>query len=1649
MKKQFKPFSFLTALILLIVLVLVPTGTFAGASFVKGVFASSTDGNALWEGEGTEAEPYLIQSAEDWDAISASINSGSTKYSGKYFKLTADISVTTVLGNRPNPGSDSQDNVFSGTFDGDGHTLEVHIDEAGFAAPFAVAHNATIQNLKVTGTVHSSSNHASGLVAASRASGAYDPGSLTIRNVTVSVDVSCNSHVAGIVGHAHAADITMENVVFNGSISASSIQGGFIGWGGLSNGIKYSATFKDCLFAGTCRSGAAFHPVAFASGQGTVTLTTDFYTTRSGSGGSPIVPTGSGQIKLVAAAVEKDGAVTFFETFQTASNSANWVAGSTLRLWTDVTTSSTVTVPSGGHTLDLNGHSIKAGSTGYSVVTVGSDADLTILDGSDEGAGRITGGSVGQNYGGVTVDGGTLTLRGGAISGNANTYGGIGNCGGGVYVRNSGKFYMEGGEISGNTSYVGGGVCTDTSATTVSITGGIIKNNKTERFGSAAWAGRNSAAVFRIGGDAEIIDNISTWTADKDGEGTLNFTSALLVSGDPTVHGNWKTSGNSAPNTHINLDNAGNSVQVIELEGALTNDSGTPKITVTPLYRWNDLANGKSFVFTKNWSKYMGDADPADYFVCGNPAYKIFLNSSGEAEVGTPPVAHIINGETSTHYGSFSDAVNAWTAGSTLKLLSDVTTGSTITVPAGEHTLDLNGHGIKMTGSGSVITVGNDATLNVEDSAPTTEHRFTVSDVKSNGAGLATVNDALTSGYKTFTGGYITGGNARNGGGIKVNGTAQLILNGGTIIGNRSSFMGAGIKADNNGSANNLNITVNGGAVMYNTVNGYGAGICSDCTVKINGGTVSYNYATNNPGGVHCHYLYLNGGRIESNYGGQSDYAGGAHADHEVFISGNPVVLGNLINGTPSNLDWDRTEYQHNHMINITGALTEGAKISVTLRNNVTGTFTSGWKDKMSDADPAEYFISDNSGYIVCVTAEGEALLRYPDVPGVSASGVTCDYDGKGHAISVTAPDGATVTYGTQEGDFSLTSSPAFTDAGVYTVYYQVSKTNYTPVTGSATVKIDPISATVTITGHTETADYDGKEHSAAGYDAEASTALFDVTKDFSFSGAAEAKRTDAGKTEMGLAPEQFASANANFAEVTFVVTDGSLTVFTVDAAITAAPRTGSPIYNGSELPLLIPGTADGGTFSYALGADAENAPDAASYQTAIPTAKDLGRYFVWYRVDADHNHNGLPPVCLQVVLAEEGWKTLNGTLYQSDGVTPVAGAAVTLTQGDRTVDAARTDAAGGYQFIVPAGVYNVVASNGASTETTLVKIYEDQDRTLTFSAGSAIAELKVNADGDKHFGVTVDGLTDEALSVRAAEAEDKTVSVLMTVEAKTEETAQNAALINELAGESQNLIFFDTKVEKTVDSVTTVLQTTSNVLELAVPYEKTGKRGVTVYASDGSGVQTLRESDGGEEGTFRIDKENGLIYVYSNRFSTFAIGYTPYYRVESTASLGSFAGTASVVIRSADGSQVFELQNVAPDRISFDDIPKGKYTMTITWEDGAENTLTVPLTIRGKAAASADTANAGAAALAAAKENGVVLAALRRSDADRRSGILTLAAVLTADRADSPDAGAAGSGVSAFSVSPFGTLVGPIPQADPGAALLRLQKLKRVAMRI
>ena len=83
----------------------------------------------------------------------------------------------------------------------------------------------------------------------------------------------------------------------------------------------------------------------------------------------------------------------------------------------------------------------------------------------------------------------------------------------------------------------------------------------------------------------------------------------------------------------------------------------------------------------------------------------------------------------------------------------------------------------------------------------------------------------------------------------------------------------------------------------------------------------------------------------------------------------------------------------------------------------------------------------------------------------------------------------------------------------------------------------------VTITGHSDTVDYDGNEKSVSGYDVAITEGSKYTTDDFTFNGTAEAKGTEAGTYSMGLNVDQFTNTNDNYTQVTFIVNDGTLTI--------------------------------------------------------------------------------------------------------------------------------------------------------------------------------------------------------------------------------------------------------------------------------------------------------------------------------------------------------------------------------------------------------------------------------------------------------------------------------------------------------------------------
>ena len=114
-----------------------------------------------------------------------------------------------------------------------------------------------------------------------------------------------------------------------------------------------------------------------------------------------------------------------------------------------------------------------------------------------------------------------------------------------------------------------------------------------------------------------------------------------------------------------------------------------------------------------------------------------------------------------------------------------------------------------------------------------------------------------------------------------------------------------------------------------------------------------------------------------------------------------------------------------------------------------------------------------------------------------------------------------------------------------YTTGANFKETNYNITIAEKYLWIDPVEdeVTVTIKGHTATATYDGNEHTVSGYDVESISDDRYTTADFDFNGKAEKTAIDADSYPMGLDKSQFVNNSRNFNKVTFVVTDGNLTI--------------------------------------------------------------------------------------------------------------------------------------------------------------------------------------------------------------------------------------------------------------------------------------------------------------------------------------------------------------------------------------------------------------------------------------------------------------------------------------------------------------------------
>lgn len=198
---------------------IVPLGTI-GNNLSKGL-----------NGEGTEANPYVISNLGEWGAFVASVNLGNP-YSGKFVKMDIDIEdpATTPVGHYY-----AEDNQapFAGVFQGNNHTINVALDgddleSQSYVALFGVVdEGAEIRDITVKGAVKATGDYTAGIIGYARGS---EQNPVKINNCKSEVVVtSAGDYVGGVAAYGSYTEV--EGCSNTGNLTGDNTVAGVLGYG--------------------------------------------------------------------------------------------------------------------------------------------------------------------------------------------------------------------------------------------------------------------------------------------------------------------------------------------------------------------------------------------------------------------------------------------------------------------------------------------------------------------------------------------------------------------------------------------------------------------------------------------------------------------------------------------------------------------------------------------------------------------------------------------------------------------------------------------------------------------------------------------------------------------------------------------------------------------------------------------------------------------------------------------------------------------------------------------------------------------------------------------------------------------------------------------------------------------------------------------------------------------------------------------------------------------------------------------------------------------------------------------------------------------------------------------------------------------------
>ena len=433
----------------------------------------------------------------------------------------------------------------------------------------------------------------------------------------------------------------------------------------------------------------------------------------------------------------------------------------------------------------------------------------------------------------------------------------------------------------------------------------------------------------------------------------------------------------------------------------------------------------------------------------------------------------------------------------------------------------------------------------------------------------------------------------------------------------------------------------------------------------------------------------------------------------------------------------------------------------------------------------------------------------------LTAKDVTVSGDGfvKGEGASYDVT-GTQTTVGDSENTFT------------YKLNENTNADNYTIETKNGSLLVTPVTdqVVVTLKENSGTEVYDGTEKTVTGYTvADISNKLY-TDKDFTFTGNAEVKGTDAGIYDMELKAEDFQNINPNFTNVVFKVEDGALEI--TRRQVTFQADSGEKKYDGEELTVPTWKLADG-----TLADGQQEIAHVEGSQTLVGESEnkitDLKIFANAASQEAEGSETEAQDVTknYSIILLAGLLKVTDGS--EEDPVDP--GQVVTKTHEDKTYDLDETvtftinvkniyDEAKTVRIIELPGVVIEGAPQETPNVLTVEKVPAGETVTATatykitetdIANGSFVNTVKVEFEGGKSFEntdtvITVDPVRSYTLTKKSSESTHEngmfkageTIHYTLTVTNTGNQTLENVEITDTLnaAGTISNIQGADSK---------------------------------------------------------------------------------------------------------------------------------------------------------------------------------------------------------------------------------------------------------------